>query len=268
MIARIFLFLAFLSLYGFSFSLQEKSLSGGLLQLSHPLPPALQKIALGYLKQLGGEVQFIKASVFNGGLEAGRNPLEYAGPLASHVSAAVQLHPHFIDTYFLSQATLPFINADYARQANTILARGAAALPDNFVLPFFMGFNYFYHLKEPGQAAIFLREASQLPSAPTFLGHLASTLAAEGGDIYGGLIWLRTMLAAEDDEPMRQRYQHSITQFERAVLVQQAILVYKQREGRYPEELQTLVPAILPALPELEPPFILSWNPPTLRLLR
>jgi hypothetical protein len=268
MIVRLSFLLAFLALYGFSFIAQERNFSGAPLQLGHPLPPTLQKIALGYLKQLGGEVQFIKASVFNGGLEGGRDPLEYAEPLAGHLTAAVQLHPRFIDTYFLSQATLPYINADYALRANDILAHGAAALPDNIVPPFFTGFNYFYHLKDPGAAARFLREASQLPGAPAFLGHLASTLAAEGGDIYGGLIWLRTMLAAEDDEHMRQRYQHSITQFERAVLVQQAILVYKQREGRYPEELQTLVPAILPALPELEPPFILSWNPPTLRLLR
>ncbi|MHB8150418.1 MAG: hypothetical protein ACYDIB_09675, partial [Desulfobulbia bacterium] len=140
MTARLSLFFLLLFFYGTLFSLQEARFSESSQQLSHPLPPAIQKIALGYLRQLGGEMQFIKASVFYGGVKPGRDPLEYAEPLAQHFTAAATLHPHFIDTYFLCQATLPDISTDYAHYANTVLARGMTALPDNYVLPFFAGF--------------------------------------------------------------------------------------------------------------------------------
>jgi hypothetical protein len=262
-----FFFLLVLS-YGILFSVQEKHFSKCGLQLSHPLPPAIQKTALGYLRQLGGEMHFVKASVFYGGVEPGRDPLEYAEPFARHLTAAALLHPHFVDTYFLCQATLPYINKEYAASANNILSQGMKALPDNFVLPFFIGFNQFYHLKEPRQAAVFLQQAAQHPGVPSWVGHLASTLAAEGGDIYGGLVWLKSMLAAEEDEATRERYQHSIAMFERAVTVQQAIEVYKNKHNQYPATLDALVPEVLTALPELDPPFQLSWEPPTLRLIR
>jgi hypothetical protein len=269
MSARLPIFILLLLSYGILFTLQETRFSKNSQQLSHPLPPAIEKAALGYLRQLGGEMHFVKASVFYGGVEPGRDPLEYAEPFAQHLTSAASLHPHFVDTYFLCQATLPYINNEYALRANSVLALGMAALADNFVPPFFIGFNHFYHLKDPSQAAIFLQQASQYPGAPSWLGHLASTLAAEGGDIYGGLIWLKAMLAAEEDERVRERYQHSITMFERAVTVQQAIDIYKNKHNnQYPATLDAMVPEILAALPEFDPPFLLSWEPPTLRLIR
>ena len=268
MTARIALFATTLLLYLFTFWQQEKNLAAEPPLPSHPAPPVVQEIALGYLKQLGGEIQFIKAAVFYGGTDPELDPLLWAAPLAGRLAAAAHLHPHFIDTYYLSQAVLPYINPEYAEYANRIHARGMAARPDDFVLPFFVGFNHFYHLKEPGRAAEYLQRASRLPGAPSWFGHLAAALAGEGGDIYGGLLWLRAMLAGEDDELMRERYRHSITMFERAVVVQQAVQAYQERQGEYPATLGDLVPGELPAIPEFDPPFRLIWEPPDLRLLR
>lgn len=261
------LFFLFLC-YGIFFSLQESRFPKSGQQLSHPLPPLIQKIAFGYLRQFGGEMQFIKASVFYGGVKPGRDPLEYAEPLANHFMAAATLHPHFVDTYYLCQSSLPYINEEYVAYANEVLGIGMEALPDDFVLPFFVGFNHFFHLKDLPNAARFLKISSEKPNGPSWLGHLASNLAAEGGDIYGGLIWLKAMLSAEEDELMRERYKHSIAMFERAVTVQQAIDSYKKQRGKYPAKLTDLVPDILPSLPDFDTPFQLIWNPPTLRLLR
>ena len=251
-----------------AFGLQERRYGDEPSRLTHPVPPILQEIALGYLRQLGGEIQFVKAAVFSGGGISLRDNLEYGPPLAGRLTAAAQLHPHFIDTYYLAQAVLPYIHDDLAEAANRIHARGLAARPDQFVLPFFIGFNHFYYLKEPAQAANYLRQAVEIPGAPFWFGHLAATLAGEGGDIYGGLVWLRAMLAAEEDEHLRERYQHSIAMFERAVTVQEAVTAYHAERGEYPESLALLEPDYLPALPEFAPPFELSWQPPDLRLLR
>lgn len=251
-----------------AFGLQERHYAAGVPEPTHPPPPALQEIALGYLRQLGGEIQFIKAAVYYGHVDPERDAREYAAPLAARLAAAAQLHPHFLDTYYLAQALLPHIDDEYAAYANRIHARGMAALPDQFVLPFFVGFNHFYYLKDPVGAAGYLQQAVELPGAPSWFGHLAGALAGEGGDIYGGLFWLRAMLVGEEDEGMRERYRHSIAMFERAVVVQRAIEQYRARQGRYPLDLAELVPAELAELPEFDPPFQLSWEPPTLRLLR
>ncbi|MBU1406354.1 MAG: hypothetical protein KKE83_07765 [Proteobacteria bacterium] len=265
---RLPLFFLLLFCYGTFFSLQEARFSASSQQLAHPLPPTIQKIALGYLRQLGGEMQFIKASVFYGGVKPGRDPLEYADPLTQHFTAAATLHPHFIDTYFLCQAALPHINNDYARYANTVLAQGITALPDNFVLPFFAGFNHMYYLDEPLEAAQLFHLAAAKPNGPIMLEHLANILSAEGGNIYAALIGLRGLYANEKDEQVKNRYAEEIIAFEKAVTVLEAIRRHEKIKGTPPAALNDLVPEYLPAIPDIGPIFTLEWKPPHLGVVR
>ncbi|ADH86951.1 hypothetical protein [Desulfurivibrio alkaliphilus] len=267
-VVRPLLALSLLACYLLAFGLQQRGLDAATVELRHPLPPAVQQIGLGYLKQLGGEVQFVRAAVFHGGVDPKRDPLEYAAPLAATLGAAVRLHPHFIDSYYLAQATLPLLNDHYAREANELHRQGMEALPQRFELPFFAGFNSFYYLQDHVAAASYLQEAAGRPRAPAWFGHLAATLSGAGGDLYGGLLLLEAMLAGEEDELMQERYRHSITMFQRAIMVQEAIEAYRARHGREPADLAELVPADLAELPEFEPPFRLDWEPPELRLLR
>lgn len=268
MIVRAPLFFLLLFFYGALFSLQEAHFSESSQQLAHPLPPVIQKIALGYLKQLAGEMQFIKASVFYGGVKPGRDPLEYAEPLARHFTAAATLHPQFIDTYFLCQAILPYINNEYARYANTVLAQGIAALPDNFVLPFFAGFNHLYYLDESLEAARLFHLAAARPNGPPILEHLANILSAEGGNIYAALIGLQGMYASEKDEQVKKRYAEEIAAFEKAVTVLNAIQRHEKIKGTPPAALSDLVPEYLPAIPDIGPVFTLEWKPPHLQVVR
>lgn len=261
-------FIVLLMCYGFLFAQQEHFFSEVDQQLSHPTPPKVQKAALGYLRQLGGEIQFIKASVFYGGLKPGSDPMGYAEPLARHFTAATTLHPHFIDTYFLCQAVLPYINDEYTRYANTILAQGIAALPENIVLPFFAGFNHFYFLDEPTEAARLFHLAAQRPNAPPILEHLATLLSAEGGNIYAALLGLRGMYATEKDERRKLVYKKEIVVFEKAVTVLNAIHRYEQMNGKPPEQLKDLTPSQLPAIPDIGPLFKLEWRSPHLRVVR
>ncbi|NOX24698.1 MAG: hypothetical protein GXP59_00990 [Deltaproteobacteria bacterium] len=268
MILRTLSFVILLAVYGAVFSQQEILFRESSQQLAYPSPPEIQKAALGYLKQLGGEMQFIKAGVFYGGVKAGRDPLEYIGPFAQHLAAAAILNPEFTDTYYLCQATLPQINNKYATFANKIYALGMQALPNNFVLPFFTGFNYFYYLKDRRHAAELLKTAAEKPDGPLWVGHLAAILEAEDGDIYGGLVWLKVMLAGEKNKAAKKRYRHSIAMFTRAVTIQKSINIYKKRYGTYPPTLSDLIPDILPTLPKFDPPFQIKWIAPKLSLVR
>ncbi len=268
MIRRIFVLIIILVTYGLFFYHQEKSAHQNSPKLPYPLPVGIQKTALGYLRQLGAELLYIKTAVFLGGREPGLNPKSYSSSLAQHFSIMSALHPEFVDTYYLCESSLSSIDNESTLLANKILENGMKALPDNWVLPFFFGFNHLYYLNESGKASAALYQASILPKAPPWLGHLAGVLAAEGGDIYGGLMWLKAMLANEEDEVLRERYRKDILTFEQAVSVQKAISEYQNLYILPPLTLDDLVPFFLPSLPRIEGNYVLSWTPPTLRLLR
>lgn len=268
MIRRISLFTTIFLVYGYSFFYQEHLFQQSVDQLPFPLPASIQRTALGYLHQLGAEMLYIKTTVFLGGLEPGQDSEDYASSLAKNFSAISTLHPEFVDTYYQCESSMTGISDEYTIEANKILERGMAALPDNWVLPFFVAFNHFFELNQPKDAAVILRRVSLMPSAPAWFGHLASMLAAEGGDIYAGLMWLKGMLAIEEDELRRERYQKDIFAFEQALLVLQATFEYRNRHNRPPPTLDALVPDFLPHIPEFDGKYILSWTPPTLRLLR
>ncbi|MEN8141320.1 MAG: hypothetical protein ABFR97_08875 [Thermodesulfobacteriota bacterium] len=267
MIGKSCLFAGLLFLYGILFAWQENIQGTTLSRLSYPLPLAAQRVALGYLQQLGAEMLFVKASVFNGGLESGRDPLDYADPLAQHFSASAALHPQFVDTYFLCQATLPYINDEYVRKANEVLAIGTKARPDDFIPPFFHGFNHMYFLNEPLEAARIFRVAAARPNGEP-LAHLANILAAEGGDVLAALLGLKVMRAAEKSEEMQRRYDTEIAALEKAVRVLEAITLYKKENGVPPDQLPDLVPRYLESLPDLGSIFTLEWQASHLAVVR
>jgi len=264
--------LAFLVLvvmvYGFLFGTQERLSQNVKPVLAIPLPSVIQKAVMGYLRNLGGEMHFIRTAVFLGGHFTNYPDETYANGLSANFRTMVDLNPYFIDSYFLCQSTLSRIDAKRAREANAILQIGMAANPDNWILPFFQSFNYNHYLREPRKAADSLRIAAKIDEAPDWLEHLASIRAAQGGDILSGLVWLKAMYSTEQSEGLRAKYSREIEDFEAALNVQKAILAYQKKYGRILASLDHLIPEFLPALPTFNEPFVLVWNPPDLQLKR
>lgn len=256
--------MAYTALFGF----QERLLKNNAPYLPFPLPISIQKISWGYLHQIAGEMHFVKTNVFLGTIPMEYPTDNYKESLAENFAAMAELHPQFIDTYYLCESSLSDIGPEQTRQANKVLEKGIKAMPNNWVLPFFKGFNLFYRLLENQEAAKTLSAASKLPDAPSWFGHLASILAANGGDIYGGLILLKAMLTSEQDESMRERYRKHVQIFEEALSVQKAISSFYEKYDTQPRSLEELIPEYILKVPEFEDNFSLSYNPPDLRLIR
>lgn len=255
-------------LYGSLFTLQEKKGLEREVILQTAMPVSFYKIATGYLKQLTAEVLFIRTSVFLGGVPPGTPETSYGDALGNNFDIMTRLYPRFLDPYFICQAFLSPISPKTAAKANTILETGIAAHPDDLILRFFYGTNFFLSMNEPLKGAKAFAEAAKLPDAPPLFAHLAALLSAQGGEITAGLISLRTMLAAEKDEVVRTRYQQEIVIFEQALEVQKGLNGYTSKYGAAPRLLEQLVPEFLKQLPEIKDSFILVYNPPTLRLQR
>jgi len=258
---------ALLVAYGILFSAQETVQGRDVVTLTPTLPIALQR-TLGYLRQFGAEMLYIKAAVFLGGRAEGTLPQTYADTLAEHFQIISQLHPKLLDTYYLSESSLPWINAEQARRTNQILETGVRAQSEEWFIPFFIGFNEFRYLNDPIRAARWLQQASEVQEAPTGIGHLSAILSARGGDILGGLAWLRAMKIAEKNAATRIMYGMDIAEFEKAARVLGAISAYERIHGEAPMTLKHLMPEFLERLPEMRQGYVLRYNRPNLHLER
>lgn len=268
MIIRAIVLTGFVLLYGLIFTVQEQKAQNRDITLELALPVSFHKIAAGYVQQLAAEILFIRTSVFLGGVQPGTPPTSYADALGNNFEVMTQLYPRFIDPYYFCQGFLTPISPESAAKASTIFETGITAYPDDLILRFFYGTNFFLSMNEPIKGAQAFTEAAKLPKAPPLFGHLAALLSAKGGDIAAGLISLKAMLAGEKDEVVRTRYKEEIVIFEQAMEVQKGLNAYSNKYGSAPKGLEQLVPEFLPQVPEIKDSFILIYDPPTIRLQR
>ena len=268
MVLRGLTFSTLIVVYVLIFSSLNQSFPNSNINLNRALPIKFQQVTSGYLKQLVSEIIFIKNSLFLGGVKPGTPKTTYSGTLANNFEVITSLYPEFIDPYYFCQSFLTPISRESAQRANAILNKGVKTFPDDFILRFFYAFNFYRYLNDPLKSAQAFQEASALLDAPPMFAHLAAIFSAEGGNIKAGLIMLKTMAAIEDNESTLVQYQQEIDIFEKALLVENAILSYTKKRFSAPEKLEDLVPDFIDQLPEIENNFILKYDPPVLRLER
>ena len=249
------------------FTIQEQQTSQSQASITPPLPVIVQQAALGFFKELGAEMLFVKCAVFNGGHISSAVMASNADALSLNLDVATDLYPQFIDPYYLAQSTLPHISPEYAAITNKILARSINTSVHDTIIQFYRGFNFFYYMDQPQLAAEVFAELAVRDDAPAWFGHFAGILSARGGNLYVGLITLQSMLAVETDELVQQRYRDDIVVFQQAITVQKATQLYFDKNGVYPSELYDLTPDYMLDIPTFTN-FELQWQPPVLKLDR
>ena len=249
------------------FTIQEQQTSQLQATITPPLPAIFQQATLGFFKELGAEMLFVKCAVFNGGHISSVVMASNVDALSLNLDVATDLYPQFIDPYYLAQSTLPHISPEYATITNKILARSINTSAHNTIIQFYRGFNFFYHMDKPQLAAGVFTELAKRDDAPAWFGHFAGILSARGGNLYAGLITLQSMLAVETNEEMKGRYVKDIEIFKQAIVVQKATQQYYDKNGFYPSILNDLTPDYLLELP-IFTDFKLQWKPPVLKLNR
>lgn len=254
--------------YHATFLEQERLFKGAYRDLL-PIPSAqLLKATTGYVHQLTAEIFFVQTAVFLGGIKPETDHLAYAPALAHNLRQITSLYPEFVDPYYYANAFLPYIGVQFAKAANTIIATGIATYPNDFVFRLFQGINFLQYMNDPLAAAKAFEDASKLPKAPPMFGHLASILAAQGGNLQAALITLQVLNKSEENEIVRERYRREIEMFRQAIELQNAVTRYYQATGSYPDQLTALVPTYIRQIPSFENLFELVWDPPQVKLQR
>ncbi|TKB76778.1 MAG: hypothetical protein E8D45_05695 [Nitrospira sp.] len=153
------------------------------------------------------------------------------------------LDPKFAMVY-QSVGTILGVWADRPEESIAILTKGMQHNPTVWELPFYVGYDYFYVLNQPGAAAKYFQIASELPGAPEYLPRLAARMSVEVGDHDAALEFLQRLYAQTKDERLREGLQRRIleVQAERGIRqLEEAVQRYAKRFGKGPKKLEDLV---------------------------
>lgn len=136
------------------------------------LPPAFsQLLALGH-ESLAADLLWLQLIQYYGAVFQEDLPPEH---LEAMFETVTQLDPDFEDAYLFASYLLSE-SAEQHKAALRILERGAERMPENWRMPFQMGFVYYLHLKQPLMAAKYFEMASRKPGSPDLPGRLAAQL--------------------------------------------------------------------------------------------
>lgn len=163
---------------------------------------------------------------------------------AYHTTNVVtDLDPQFVLAYYTGGTVLG-VWAGLLDESIALLKKGIQHNPQDWRLPFLVGYDYFYELCDPENGSKYLQLASGLPGAPPFLGKLAARLAVEAGDPDAALELLARLRQQASDERIQAALEQRMKEVmaERVIrFLEQAINQFRTQFNRSPGKLEELV---------------------------
>jgi hypothetical protein len=127
--------------------------------------------------------------------------------------------------------------------SNRILQKGAEANPEVWWLPFNLGYNYYFHLHDPGRAAEYVARAARLTGGPAYLPGLATRMYAEANNPDVALDFMSAMWRQADNPIVKAELETRMKELiiERDIgLMETAVTRYHHRHGILPPGLDDL----------------------------
>ena len=210
--------------------------------------PELLKIAAGEFKGIIADYLLLKASVFLGGRYFTTKDDWKA--VSTLFSQSLALDPYFFLTCFYIQASLPW-EAKMPEKAIELLKISSQHRSWDWQPDFYIGFDYFYFLKDNLNGSKYLMEASKKPGASPLLGMLGARLSQKGGQTKAGITFLKTMYENEENEDTKKQIKQRMDALEGVFILEKAIEKFTLEFDRSPKKLDELIATgILTAMPE------------------
>ena len=210
--------------------------------------PALLEIAAGEFKGVIADYLLLKSSIFLGGrYETTKGDWEAVYTLFRQ---SLALDPYFFQTCYYIQAFLPW-GARMAKEAVALLEISKTHRYWDWTPGFYIGFDYFYFLKNNLTASRYLMEASEIPNSPSLLPMLGTRLAQKGGQTMAGIVFLKAMYEKAGTETEKKRISLRIKALTDVLTLEKGISEFSSKFDHPPQSLEELVNAgILKKLPE------------------
>lgn len=218
------------------------------------LPAPVLRVIAGEYRGLAADFCFLQGMVAYGRtLESDLGEGEKA-QVWQHVyrllHASTDLDPYFFDSYYFANAVLSR-NPALVVKVNALLEKGVEKRDWDWLLPFYLGFNYYYYLQDNVRAAHYLMLGAQRPHAMPLLATLGARLAFREKRTENAIVFLRGILRNTKDEETQKLYRTRLEALENTFFLEQAVRGYQQKFGRAPANLQDLLSAgLVPAIPK------------------
>lgn len=206
------------------------------------LPEPFLKIFAGEFKGIMADFLVINLSSYYGGIilekkEAVEKEFEY---MSRVLKVASVLDPYFFDTYYFAQSILAW-DGRMPERAIEILKVGSEKRKNDWLIPYWIGFNYYYFLKDRKNASSFFREASLRPGASDLVASMSIIADYEGGETEMAILFLEDMIKRTDDEHKRNKFLIRLDALKKIRFLEQAVEMYKRKFGKYPKDINQLV---------------------------
>ncbi len=163
------------------------------------------------------------------------------------------LDPLYAYVYYVGGVVLTEL-AGRVDLSNQLLEKGHAANPNEWNLPFLLGYNYYFVLNQPAKGADYISRAAKIPGGPGFLPGLATRMYAESGNPDVALQFLEAVWRENPDIAVREKLEVRVKEIiiERDLRrLEDAIQRYHQAHRKSPKTLSDLVlSGILQAIPD------------------
>ncbi len=221
----------------------DRGLDRGAIQAEElgALPPAeyLKPGLLGY-HHLGADLLWLRLVQIVGKRSNTAHEYEW---LYHALGVITDLDPQYDYAYQVGGIVLTHL-ANRPDLSNKLLEKGLEPNPIVWQIPFYIGFNYYFYLHDPGNAADYIARASRLPGPPPFMALLATQLYAEAGNPETGLNFLMAIRSQAPEGWIKEQLETRIKEvmIERDIrMLEKAVFRYGEREGHGPPALRDLV---------------------------
>lgn len=165
------------------------------------------------------------------------------------LQTGLRIEPYNADAYYFAQAAYTWEVGRFA-EVNNMLEYGMKYRSWDAQLPFFIGFNSAYFMKDYKKAAEYMKKAAEIAKEQQF-ATLAARYFYEAGDTEFGILFIDMMKDSAKDTNEKKLYEFRKKALLAVKSIENAVKVYRMRFGANPETIDSLVAGgVLTAVPK------------------
>ncbi|HKN88194.1 MAG TPA: hypothetical protein VJV04_15125 [Nitrospiraceae bacterium] len=159
------------------------------------------------------------------------------------IDVITTLDPQYAYPYYVGGVVLTNL-ANRVDLSNRLLKKGHRENPGEWNLPFLLGYNHYFLLRDAAKGAEYIERAARTPGAPDFLPGLATRMYAEAGNPDVALQFLEALWKENQDLVLRENLETRAKEvlIERDLrTLERAVEQYHKKHRVFPENVTDLV---------------------------
>jgi hypothetical protein len=210
--------------------------------MGYTMPSKISGLAALEFKGILSDFLFLKVSTFLGDKFIKREMLadKHADYIYNSVDVITDLDPWFWDAYLFADLLLTW---DFKKidMANKLLFKAREYRTTDFKVPYYIGFNYFYFLKDNMNGAKYMMEAARLPGSPTWLNGLAARLSVYQNQYKPAIMFLGETLKKTQNPALAKQIETRLNTLIALDELEKAVQKFKKTFGFLPLKITDLI---------------------------